>query len=137
MPKIIKQKKTNSSIKKKTPLRNTWEGFEDYRDKLYAAAHLSIATDIALEKACSTYKRDPLSTAISGLTQLKVLEENPSLPTAKEAVDNSNALLEIVRIQGELVGKYNFDSYFIQHEYESIISPGSVVPGYKPSRKLA
>ena len=131
-PKQKKYLETRSPIQRKSKKLklHSLKGFEDYRDRLYSAAHRSLETDAALEEACSTFKCDPLCTAISGFTQSETLGENPSFPTAKEAVDNGNALLEIVRIQGELVGKHNFDTYFIQREYESIISPGSVVPGY-------
>lgn len=116
---------------KQPKYRSSWEGFEEYRDRLYAAAHRSLKTDAELEKACKEFDNDPLSVAISGFTKSKTLEENPSLPTAKEAVENASALLEIVRIQGELVGLHHFDTYFVQREYESIICPGSVVPGIK------
>ena len=132
--------------------KRSWEGFEEYRDRLFQAARRSLETDKALEAACTKHSCDPLSAAISGFTSSKETLEtsgvakyvffffsffffphvrtNYILAHTREAGDNASALLEIVRIQGELVGKHGFDTYIVQREYEAIISPGSTVPGY-------
>merc|ERR1712100_308045 len=92
--------------------KRSWEGFEEYRDRLFQAARRSLETDKALEAACTKHSCDPLSAAISGFTSSKETLETSGV--AKEAGDNASALLEIVRIQGELVGKHGFDTYFVQ-----------------------
>ena len=144
--------KTYSRKRTKQLKKLSWEGFEDYRDLLYAAAHRSLEAYKVLEATCIRYHCDPCHAAFTGLQLSKEgfgisssrvaqyvyhpcdtrSSSTSTHPTYSAAINNANVLFEVVRIQGELVGKHGFDAYFVQSEWESIMCPSFVLPGYKP-----
>lgn len=93
-----------------------WIGYEDYRDKLFDVARKALAAEKALDKECK-------ENGSCGLSSVVYAIKRDDRCTSQIAEENAECLMEICKISAELVSQFNFDPYFIQREYESILSP--------------
>lgn len=112
--------------KSKQEIRRSWTGFEEYRDRLLASAKGALDAEMALDEECRANiyggKGSPSTKGACALNLVVHAIKGDRSIVSKAAEDNARYLKEICEISGLLVGSFNFDPYFVQREYESVVS---------------